>query len=53
MAKKDRDPAELAAAVEAGVARGMDIVDAIKRGDGANGEVTSEPDVMAKVTVQE
>ena len=26
---------------------------AIKRGDGANGEVTSEPDVMAKVTVQE
>lgn len=30
MAKKDRDPAELAAAVEAGVARGMDIVDAFR-----------------------
>jgi peptidylprolyl isomerase len=35
------------------VISGMEIVDAIKRGDGANGEVTSEPDVMAKVTVQE
>ena len=34
------------------VIAGMDIVDAIKRGDGANGEVT-DPDVMTKVTVQE
>jgi peptidylprolyl isomerase len=34
------------------VISGMDVVDAIKRGDGANGEVTSAPDVMAKVTVQ-
>jgi peptidylprolyl isomerase len=35
------------------VVSGMEVVDAIKRGDGANGEVTSAPDVMAKVTVQE
>ncbi len=35
------------------VIKGMDVVDAIKRGDGANGEVSSEPDVMARVTVQE
>ena len=34
------------------VIKGMEIVDAIKRGDGANGEV-ADPDVMAKVTVQE
>lgn len=34
------------------VISGMEVVDAIKRGDGANGEV-SEPDMMAKVTVQE
>ena len=34
------------------VISGMEVVDAIKRGDGANGEVT-EPDVMAKVTVTE
>ncbi len=34
------------------VIAGMDVVDLIKRGDGPNGEVT-EPDVMAKVTVQE
>ena len=34
------------------VISGMEVVDQIKRGDGANGEVT-EPDVMAKVTVQE
>ena len=34
------------------VIEGMDVVNAIKRGDGANGEVT-EPDVMTKVTVQE
>jgi peptidylprolyl isomerase len=34
------------------VLEGMDVVDAIKRGDGGNGEVT-EPDVMVKVTVQE
>jgi peptidylprolyl isomerase len=32
------------------VISGMEIVDTIKRGDGANGEVTG-PDVMAKVTV--
>ena len=35
------------------VISGMEVVDAIKRGDGPNGEVTTEPDVMAKVTVQE
>ena len=34
------------------VISGMEVVDLIKRGDGANGEVT-EPDVMTKVTVQE
>ncbi len=34
------------------VIEGMDVVDAIKRGEGANGEV-SNPDVMTKVTVQE
>ncbi|MBI1171414.1 peptidylprolyl isomerase [bacterium] len=34
------------------VIKGMDVVDQIKRGDGANGEVT-DPDVMTKVTVQE
>lgn len=34
------------------VISGMEVVDAIKRGDGQNGEV-SAPDVMAKVTVQE
>lgn len=34
------------------VISGMDVVDAIKRGDGANGEVAG-PDVMAKVTVTE
>lgn len=34
------------------VISGMEIVDQIKRGDGANGEV-SDPDVMAKVTVQD
>ena len=34
------------------VIAGMEVVDAIKRGEGRNGEV-SEPDVMAKVTVQE
>ena len=33
------------------VISGMDVVDAIKKGDGGNGEVSS-PDVMAKVTVQ-
>jgi peptidylprolyl isomerase len=32
------------------VIEGMEVVDAIKRGDGANGEVTA-PDRMAKVTV--
>jgi peptidylprolyl isomerase len=35
------------------VISGMEVVDAIKRGDGANGEVSSDPDVMVKVTVQE
>lgn len=35
------------------VISGMEVVDAIKRGDGSNGEVTENPDVMAKVTVQE
>jgi peptidylprolyl isomerase len=34
------------------VLSGMEVVDAIKRGDGANGEVSGTPDVMAKVTVQ-
>lgn len=33
------------------VISGMDVVDAIKRGTGGNGEVT-DPDVMTKVTVQ-
>lgn len=35
------------------VVSGMEIVDAIKRGDGQNGEVSGTPDVMTKVTVQE
>jgi peptidylprolyl isomerase len=35
------------------VISGMEIVDAIKRGEGQNGEVTGTPDVMAKVTVQQ
>ena len=34
------------------VISGMEVVDAIERGDGQNGEV-STPDVMTKVTVQE
>jgi peptidylprolyl isomerase len=34
------------------VVSGMEIVDAIKRGDGQNGEVSGTPDVMVKVTVQ-
>ena len=34
------------------VISGMEVADLIKRGDGANGEVT-EPDVMTKVTLQE
>ena len=34
------------------VISGMEVVDALKKGDGANGEV-SDPDVMAKVTVSE
>ena len=34
------------------VISGMDVVDAIKKGDGGNGEVT-QPDRMAKVTVAE
>jgi len=34
------------------VISGMEVVDAIKRGEGQNGEVT-DPDVMTKVTVKE
>lgn len=35
------------------VTEGMDVVDAIKRGKGRNGEVMGAPDVMKKVTVTE
>jgi peptidylprolyl isomerase len=35
------------------VISGMEVVDAIKRGEGQNGEVSGTPDVMTKVTVQE
>jgi peptidylprolyl isomerase len=35
------------------VTDGMDVVDAIKRGEGRNGEVVGRPDVMADVTVIE
>jgi peptidylprolyl isomerase len=35
------------------VTSGMDIVDAIKLGDGPNGSVIGEPDRMVKVTVTE
>ncbi|GAA6158327.1 MULTISPECIES: peptidylprolyl isomerase [Ruegeria] len=35
------------------VTGGMDVVDAIKRGDGPNGAVIGQPDVMKKVTVTE
>ncbi|MFM7334176.1 MAG: peptidylprolyl isomerase [Tabrizicola sp.] len=35
------------------VVSGMEVVDAIKRGDGQNGEVSGTPDVMTKVTVQQ
>jgi peptidylprolyl isomerase len=35
------------------VISGMDVVDAIKRGDGQNGEVSGTPDVMTKVSIQE
>jgi cyclophilin family peptidyl-prolyl cis-trans isomerase len=35
------------------VIEGMDVVDAIKRGDGGNGEVSSAPDVMVSVRVAE
>ena len=35
------------------VTEGMDIVDAIKRGDGPNGAVVGQPDVMAAVRVVE
>lgn len=34
------------------VIKGMEVVDQIKKGEGGNGEV-SDPDVMAKVTVQD
>ena len=35
------------------VVSGMEVVDAIKRGDGQNGEVSGTPDVMTKVSVQD
>ena len=35
------------------VTDGMDVVDTIKRGDGPNGAVIGQPDVMKKVTVTE
>ena len=35
------------------VTEGMDVVDAIKRGEGRNGAVIGQPDVMADVTVIE
>lgn len=35
------------------VTDGMDVVDAIKRGEGRNGEVMGRPDVMSTVTVTE
>ncbi|WP_298936052.1 peptidylprolyl isomerase [uncultured Ruegeria sp.] len=35
------------------VTEGMDVVDAIKRGEGQNGAVVGQPDVMKKVTVTE
>jgi len=35
------------------VTEGMDVVDAIKRGEGPNGAVIGQPDVMKKVTVTE
>jgi peptidylprolyl isomerase len=35
------------------VTEGLDVLDAIKRGEGQNGAVIGEPDVMAKVTVIE
>jgi peptidylprolyl isomerase len=33
------------------VTSGMDVVDAIKRGEGRNGAVIGQPDRMTKVTV--
>jgi peptidylprolyl isomerase len=35
------------------VTEGMDVVDAIKRGEGQNGLVTGQPDIMKTVTVTE
>ena len=35
------------------VIEGMDVVDAIKRGEGQNGAVIGEPDVMESVRVEE
>ncbi|WP_373353173.1 peptidylprolyl isomerase [Pseudoroseicyclus sp. CXY001] len=35
------------------VTEGLDVLDAIKRGTGANGAVVGQPDVMASVTVTE
>jgi peptidylprolyl isomerase len=35
------------------VTAGLDVLDAIKRGEGSNGEVTGDPDVMVAVRVTE
>ena len=35
------------------VTDGMDVVDAVKRGEGPNGAVIGQPDAMAKVQVTE
>ena len=35
------------------VTEGMEVVDAIKRGEGQNGLVTGQPDMMKTVTVTE
>ncbi len=35
------------------VTEGMEVVDTIKRGDGANGAVLGQPDRMVRVTVRE
>ena len=35
------------------VTSGMEVVDQIKRGEGPNGAVTADPDVMTEVTVTE
>ncbi len=33
------------------VIEGLEVLDAIKRGGGGNGEVSGDPDVMARVTL--